>query len=57
MTVQEQWKLYEALFEPEQRRVARVAFFTGYSTALADAERFVEECQAVMDALREGKCG
>ena len=55
MTVEEHWNLYEALFEPEQRRVARVAFFTGYSTALADAERFVEECQAVMDALGEGK--
>ena len=57
MTVQEQWKLYEALFEPEQRRVARVAFFAGYVTALADAERFVEDVQAVMDALREEKCG
>ena len=55
MTVEEKWNLYQELFEPEQRRVARIAFFTGYSTALADAERFVEECQAVMDALGEGK--
>ena len=36
--------------------VARVAFFTGYASALADAERY-EESQAVMDALGERKCG
>lgn len=56
MTVGEQWNLYEALVEPEDRSVARVAFFTGYASALADAGRY-EESQAVMDALGEGKCG
>ena len=54
MTVEEQWKVYEALVAPEDRRVARVAFFTGYASALADAERF-EDAQAVIDALLEGK--
>jgi len=56
MTVEKQWKLYEALVASEKRGVARVAFFTGYASALADAERY-EESQAVMDVLREGKCG
>lgn len=54
MTVQEHWKVYEALVAPEKRSVARVAFYAGYASALADAERY-EESQAVMDALGEGK--
>ena len=54
MTVQEHWNLYEVFVAPEQRRVARVAFFAGYVTALDNAGRH-EEAQAVMDALREGK--
>ena len=54
MTVEKQWKLYEALVASEKRSVARVAFYAGYASALADAERF-EESQAVMDALGEGK--
>ena len=56
MTVQEYWKVYEALVAPEKRGVARVAFFAGYAMALNVAGRY-EESQAVMDALREGKCG
>ena len=36
MTVEKQWKLYEALVASEKRGVARVAFFTGYASALAD---------------------
>ena len=55
MTVEEQWKVYEAFVAPEARSVAPIAFFIGYASALADAERFVEECHAVMDALGEGK--
>lgn len=54
MTIEKQWNLFEALVAPEQRRVARIAFFAGYGTALHDAERF---SAAVMDALGEGKCG
>lgn len=54
MTVEEQWKLYEALVAPEQRGVARVAYFAGYAEALAAAGRH-KESQAVMDALGEGK--
>ena len=54
MTVQEHWKVYEALVAPEKRGVARVAFFAGYGTALHDAGRH-EEFQAVMDALGEEK--
>ena len=54
MTIEKQWNLYEALVAPEDRGVARVAFFTGYASALDDAERY-EESQAVMDALGEGK--
>ena len=54
MTIEKQWNLYEALVAPEKRGVARIAFFTGYASALDDAERF-EDAQAVMDALREGK--
>ena len=54
MTVQDHWKVYEALFEPEQRRVARVAFFTGYATALDNVGRY-KEARAVRDALGEGK--
>ena len=54
MTVEEEWNFYQAFVEPEKRRVARVAFFAGYVTALHDAGRH-EESQAVMDALGEGK--
>ena len=56
MTVEEHWKVYEALVAPEKRGVARIAFFAGYAMALHDAGRH-EESQAVMDALGEGKCG
>ena len=56
MTVQEHWKVYEALVAPEKRGVARVAFFTGYVTALDNDGRH-KEASAVMDALLEGKCG
>ena len=54
MTVEQYWKAYEAWVTPEVRRVARVAFFAGYGTALHDAGRH-EEAWAVMDALREGE--
>ena len=54
MTVQEHWKVCEALVPFGDRGVARVAFFTGYASALADAERH-EEAWAVIDALGEGK--
>lgn len=56
MTIEKQWNLFEELVAPEDGSVARIAFFTGYASALALAERF-EECQAVMDALGDGKCG
>ena len=56
MTVEQYWKAYEAWVTPEVRRVARVAFFTGYAVALHDAGRH-EEASAVVDALGEGKCG
>ena len=54
MTVEEHWKVCEALVAPEKRSVARVAFYAGYASALADAERY-EESLAVMVVLREGK--
>ena len=56
MTVEEHWKVYEALVEPEKRGVARIAFFAGYAMALNVVGRY-EESRAVMDALGEGKCG
>lgn len=56
MTVQNFWKAYEVLVEPDQQRVARAAFFAGYAMALNVAGRY-EEAQEVMDQLREGKCG
>lgn len=55
-TVDQYWKVYEAVVEPDQRPVARVAFFAGYAMALNVAGRY-EEAHAVMDVLREGKCG
>ena len=54
MTVEEQWNFYEVFVAPEHRRVARVAFFTGYVTALDNDGRH-REASAVIDALLEGK--
>lgn len=54
MTVQDCWKAYEALVEPDQRAGARLVFFAGYAMALNVAGRY-DEARAVMDAFREGK--
>lgn len=56
MTVQNFWKAYQVLVEPDQQRVARAAFFAGYAMALNVAGRY-EDAQAVMDELRDVKCG
>ena len=53
-TVDQYWRVYEPVIEPDQRPVARVAFFAGYAMALNVAGRY-EEAQAVMDVLGEGK--
>ena len=53
VTIEKQWNRYEVLVTPERRRVARIAFFAGYATALNDEGRH-EEAWSVMDALHGG---
>ena len=54
MKLEDKWKIFAVFVHPEDRRLARAAYFAGYAEALAAAGDW-EGAQRVMDELREGK--
>ena len=54
MTLEDKWNIFAIFVEPEKRRLARIAYFSGYAEALLAAGD-LDGAQRVMDELREGK--